>query len=192
MKKRYLLLFIILLLLLTTGCNRTPKENNDAENNLPPEPEEEVVKESFFVGDRYKDILLDNNSGDSEKLSDYLGKPILVNFWVSWSPGSENINDTLKEYYADIKDSMHVISINVTAIENNNLEYIIKYIESERYPFPVYYDLDGQISSDYLVRSFPTGYIIDKQGFIEKIFIGDVDEELFLLEIEKAISGRKE
>lgn len=192
MKKRYLLLFIILLLLLTTGCNRTPKENNDAENNLPPEPEEEVVKESFFVGDRYKDILLDNNSGDSEKLSDYLGKPILVNFWVSWSPGSENINDTLKEYYADIKDSMHVISINVTAIENNNLEYIIKYIESERYPFPVYYDLDGQISRDYLVRSFPTGYIIDKQGFIEKIFIGDVDEELFLLEIEKAISGGKE
>lgn len=192
MKKRYLLIIIILLILLTTGCNRSKVENKEPENNVLPKPEEEVIKDSFYIGDPYKDILLDNNSGNSEKLSSYLGKPILLNFWVSWSHGSKKFNDMLKEYYVEIKDDIQVISINVTAIENNNLEYIIKYIQSEGYPFPVYFDLDGQISRDYLIRSFPTGYIINKQGVIDKILIGDVDEELFLLEIEKAISSEKE
>ena len=107
MRKIVVLFFVAFLLLLTIGCNRDSQKSNnqeeettgisqekDSDNNESSGKEDN--KESFFIGDRYKDIILDDNHGNDERLSDYLDKPVLLSFWTSWSVESKNFNQLIK------------------------------------------------------------------------------------------------
>jgi len=43
--------------------------------------------------------------------------------------------------------------------------------------FPTLLDLDGKVSALYRVRGFPTSFLVDRQGVIQVVHLGGMDEE---------------
>jgi len=96
-------------------------------------------------------------------LKDHQGKVILVNFWATWCPPCvEEIPslNKLGEFYKDQK--FKIISVDFQETPETLMEF------SKRIPinFPVLLDLDGKVSNQWKIFSFPSSFIIDKKGFI--------------------------
>lgn len=192
-KRSTYLLVIVVFSILLFGC--TPPDGNES---VDPDSEAESTEDGdlineedaldeagVFEGDKAKDFYLEDNQGIGIKLSEVSGKPIILSFWTSWSVESESVNALLSECYKTYKDEVQFISLNVTAVEGNNLEYVIKHIRLKGYEFPIYFDLEGEVAEKYWISSFPTTYLIDKNGYVSKIYIGEVEKEELYDEIKK-------
>ncbi|MCG8483907.1 MAG: TlpA family protein disulfide reductase [Clostridia bacterium] len=192
--KKYTFLFFIVLLIFLIGCTpidtgepvKPGVETDDPENNNEGLNDGEQLDEAgVFEGDEAKDFYLEDNKGNGIRLSETFGEPIILNFWTSWSVESESVNMLLSECYETYKDKVQFISLNITAVEGNNLEYVIKHIRLKGYEFPIYFDLEGEVAEKYWIRSFPATYLIDKNGYVSKIYIGEIDKEELFDEIKK-------
>lgn len=195
-RSRYciVILLAIIIILLLLGCTVEDRENEllneneeSNEEGVNPQEEESLEESGVYEGDKATDFYIEDNSGNSIQISGLKGKTILLNFWTSWSVESESTNTIISECRKTFKDDLEIISVNVTAVEGNNLEYILKYIEAKGYNFPIYFDLEGDVAESYLIRSFPTTYLINNEGYITKIYIGEINENELIGEIRDLI-----
>ena len=110
-----------------------------------------------------KPIELHDISGEKVVINNYQGKVRLINFWASWCPPCvEEIPsmNRLKEKMAG--KNFEMISINFAEDEKT----IRKFLQEVEVDFPVLLDLKGTISTQWNVISFPSTFVIDKQGKI--------------------------
>lgn len=191
-KSVYLLSIFTIIIFLFIGCfpqdQEEPDHKTDGVDNSQVSEGAIEAEEGMFVGDHVKDFYIENNNGKGVQMSELTGKVTILNFWTSWSLESEYVNAIFSECSDIFSDSIYIASVNVTAVEGHNLEYVIKYIRSKGYEFPIYFDLEGDVAKQYLIRSFPTTYIIDTDGTIANIYIGEIDKEEFFDEIRKLIN----
>jgi len=97
------------------------------------------------------------------KWADYKGKVTLVNFWATWCPPCVEEVPSLNSLAARYSgQEFEVVSIDFRETPQQLREF------TEQIPvdFPVLFDLDGKVSMDWKVFSFPSSFIIDRQGYI--------------------------
>lgn len=99
----------------------------------------------------------------SIEIADKRGKVVLLNFWASWCPPCvveiPSMN-RLAGYY-DSND-FEIVSVNF----KETPEVIESFLTEVDVDFPVLIDLDGKVSAKYQIFSFPSSFLIDKQGQI--------------------------
>lgn len=127
------------------------------------------------VGNRAPDFVLKDLSGKDVRLSDFLGKTVMINFWATWC------GPCLKElpYIQAISDNWSGKGVQVLAIAakaNEPLDIVGQYIEQNAYTLPVLYDSQG-ITGVYNVSEWPTTFFIDKEGIIQKIQVGSFQDQ---------------
>lgn len=116
---------------------------------------EESVLPDFTVYDR---------DGNAVKLSDFAGKPIVLNFWASWCGPCKAEMPFFDAMYNDYKDKVQFVMVNVTDGVQETLESATEYVDGVVYGFPVYYDLDLDAAAVFGVTSLPTTYFFDASG----------------------------
>lgn len=124
------------------------------------------------------DFTLTDQYGKMHKLSDYKGKTVFVNFWATWCPPCRNELPHIEEIYKEY-NSNNVVIIGVTApnIGNEGSEKdITDFLNKHGYTFPVVFDNTGEVMSKYNINAFPTTFIIDKEGYINKYITGAMDK----------------
>lgn len=116
-------------------------------------------------------------SGNSFNLSDYQGKPVVLNFWASWCgpcktemPGFENL-------YQKYGEQVQFLMINLTDGASETVDTANAYILSEGYTFPVFYDTDNDGAITYGITSIPTTYLISEEGELLGYAMGAITEE---------------
>lgn len=109
--------------------------------------------------------VLDWN-GKEVKLSDFIGKPLVLNFWASWCPPCKNelpdFETACQKYDGDVVFLM----VNMTDGDRETVETAKRYVESMGYTFPVYFDTKYEAAYGYGVSSIPQTYFIDADGTI--------------------------
>lgn len=94
---------------------------------------------------------------------DYKGKVTLVNFWATWCPPCveevPSLNNLAARYTG--KD-FEVVSIDF----RETPQQLKAFTDKIPVDFPVLFDLDGKVSMDWKVFSFPSSFIIDRQGYV--------------------------
>ncbi|MCU7872370.1 MAG: TlpA family protein disulfide reductase [Candidatus Thiodiazotropha sp. (ex Lucinoma borealis)] len=91
------------------------------------------------------------------------GKVILLNFWASWCPPCVEEIPSLNRLKAHYKDrDLHIVSVDYRETEQE-MQTFLKDIPVD---FPVLMDRDGLTSLAWQVFSFPSSFIIDRQGRI--------------------------
>ena len=139
----------------------TGDETNDAgqQNTLAP---------AFIVFDA---------EGNETSLSDYIGKPIVLNFWASWCGPCQMEMPDFHEKYLDIGEDIHFLMINMTDGSRETVESASGFIAEKGYTFPVFYDTESNAAMTYSVYSLPTTFFIDDDGYIIARAVGAIDEE---------------
>jgi thiol-disulfide isomerase/thioredoxin len=121
------------------------------------------------VGEQAPNFTLQMPDGQSASLSDFLGRPVFVNFWASWCPPCRaempDIEEVAKEYRAD---GLVVLAVNM----QEDREAVVRYAETLGLTFPLLLDRNGSVSTRYNVTGLPTSYFVDREGTIQSMNIG--------------------
>ncbi len=105
-----------------------------------------------------------NADGNKVYLSDYVGKPVVLNFWASWCGFCEMEMPDFEEKYLELGDDLHFLMVNVTDGKQETIESASEFIAESGYTFPVYYDKDLDAASAYGAYSLPVTFFIDAEG----------------------------
>lgn len=108
-------------------------------------------------------------SGETFKLSDYQGKVVVLNFFETTCPICRDEVPELKATFEKHKENGLIIA----AISMENIESLKPYAESLGIPYPVLSDSDGRVTLvGYGISQVPTFYVIDREGWIDRAFVG--------------------
>ena len=103
--------------------------------------------------------------GKEVHLSDFFGKPIVLNFWASWCGPCQMEMPDFNEKYLEIGEEVQFLIINMTDGSRETVETASAFIAEQDYSFPVFYDTDMDAAAVYSVYSLPTTYFIDEEGY---------------------------
>ncbi len=99
--------------------------------------------------------------GHEQRLQDYRGKWVLVNFWATWCPPClEEIPDLIALYEAHKNKDMVIIGVALDSTKESVVEFVAK----KKITYPIVfgdYDLAAQVGE---VEALPTSYLYDPTG----------------------------
>jgi thiol-disulfide isomerase/thioredoxin len=102
--------------------------------------------------------------GNPVRLSDFFGKPIVLNFWASWCGPCRSEMPHFQEMYEKWGDEVVFLMVNVTGGGNDTQTDAMRFIRNGGYTFPVFFDLTLDAAAAYGVSGFPTTYFINANG----------------------------
>lgn len=104
--------------------------------------------------------LMDIN-GQVINLEDKRGKVILLNFWASWCPPCVKEIPSMNRLAESFDpEEFEIVSVNF----KESPEFIAAFLNSVQVDFPVLIDLEGKVSNDYEIFSFPSSFMLDAEG----------------------------
>jgi peroxiredoxin len=132
------------------------------------------------IGQTMPDLTLNDLSGKQVKLSNYAGKPVLINAWATWCPPCRAEMPDLNEFYqAHQAEGFTVLAINA----GEDSTTVSSFINEKGFTFPVLLDPDTVTLSNMGIDSFPTSILVGRDGVIKTIHIGMLTPESLANEI---------
>lgn len=134
--------------------------------------------------------------GNTHKLEDYKGKTIFLNFWATWCPPCKaempDIQKLYETYESEGDDALIILGVAAPNMgQETSEEGIKKFLEDNGYTYPVLMDTTGELFASYGIYSFPTTFMIDRDGKIFGYVSGMLTEDMMHSIIEQTMSGKR-
>lgn len=132
-------------------------------------------------------FTLKNLEGKNVSLSDFRGKWVVIDFWGSWCPWCIKGFPKLKEAYATYKGKLEVVGVDCSDPEEAWRDAVKKY----ELPWVNVYNPEprgGKLIEDYAVQGFPTKVIVNPEGKIANITVGE--DPLFFEKLASLINSK--
>lgn len=114
-----------------------------------------------------------NAKGKPVTLSQFKGKPLIVNFWATWCPVCVRKMSTLNALAVAFEEQGGKV---ITISEDTSLGTVAAYFKSRGYGnLPIYLDSGGQLMTSFGVSGLPTSIFIDEHGKEVSRIVGGVD-----------------
>ncbi len=123
------------------------------------------------------DFTVYDIDGNEVKLSDYFGKPIVLNFWASWCGPCKSEMPEFNEMYSELDGEVIFLMVNMTDGSRETVESASEYVSEEGFSFPVMYDTAQDAAYTYAVYSLPTTYFLDEEGYLIARAVGAIDKD---------------
>jgi peroxiredoxin len=125
--------------------------------------------------------------GAQVSLSDFRGKPLIVNFWATWCPPCRAEMPSMQRAWEQVRnEGIELIAINVGESE----EIIGRFLEQVPVEFPVPMDRDSKVVQAWPVRGLPTTFVVDPRGRLAYKAAGERDwDDEDLLDLVRALKA---
>lgn len=147
------------------------------------------------------DFTLKDQYGNTHTLSDYQGKVVFLNFWATWCPPCKEELPDIEELYQEFnlnQDEIVILGItNPSSLENpytqeGSKEEVMDFIDQNGYTFPSLFDETGSVFQDYYISSFPTTFMITKEGNILGYVPGMMTKDIMYNIIQQTLDASEQ
>lgn len=133
------------------------------------------------------DFYVYNRKDKKVNLSDFKGKPIVLNFWASWCTPCKYEMPFFQEVYEKYGKDVEVMMVNLNGGGNDKRINADAFILEGGYKFPVYYDTDSDAAIKYGITAMPVTFILNEKGEIVTGRKGAITREFLFNEVEKLL-----
>ena len=130
------------------------------------------------------DVPLYDLDGNEVRLLDFVGKPMVINFWATWCHYCRQQMPYFQQQYEAIGDQVQFLMINATDGARETVSGAAGYIEEQGYTFPVLYDTSLNAAYTYGASALPITYFIDAEGYLVTGYRGALTAELLQMGID--------
>ena len=149
----------------TAGTGSTEEHDHDHDH------------EHDHVHNQAPEFLVYDAQGNEVHLSDYYGKPIVLNFWASWCGPCQMEMPDFNEKFLEVGDEVQFLMVNVTDGDRETMETASAFIAEKGYSFPVLFDLYLDASAAYNATALPMTVLINREGNIVAYATGAITAE---------------
>ncbi|TKB34939.1 MAG: TlpA family protein disulfide reductase [Nitrospira sp.] len=130
--------------------------------------------ELLTVGKPAPDFALTDLNDKPQRLSDFRGKVVFLNFWATWCKPCREEMPSMEVLHKNFeKDGLVVLAVSIDRVTTT--KDIPPFIKGMNLTFPVLIDSWGKTDKPYKRMGVPETFIIDQQGVIREIVIGPRD-----------------
>ncbi|GDX81114.1 membrane protein [Deltaproteobacteria bacterium] len=132
---------------------------------------------------RFELPVLDGD-GATVKLTDYLGKPVVVNFWATWCDTCRIEHPTLLSLARTYEGRVQFLGIAYLDTEPKLRAWLRA---AGGQAFPALIDVGSTAAVAYGVGRLPETYLVDKTGVIRKKYFGAINPGEFIPDLEEVL-----
>ena len=141
------------------------------------------------------DFELEDQYGNIHRLEDYRGKTIFLNFWATWClPCKAEMPDIQKLYEKSSTEGEDAVIVLGVAAPNmgqeGSEEEIAAFMEEKGYTYPVLMDTEGELFASYGIMSFPTTFMIDRDGNVFGYVSGMLSADMMDSIVRQTLDGK--
>jgi cytochrome c biogenesis protein CcmG/thiol:disulfide interchange protein DsbE len=111
-------------------------------------------------------------AGKQVSLSQYQGKPVIVNFWASWCPPCQQETPLLASWYR--QQHGHVVLLGLD--ENDTTANALKFARAKAVSYPIGFDPQVKVALAYNVDGLPQTFFLNAQHRIVDHVVGAVTQ----------------
>ncbi|ASS76264.1 hypothetical protein CIG75_15815 [Tumebacillus algifaecis] len=160
--------------LLAVAAYLSNQQGSTGEESKETENKAGDVAEMPVVGYRAPAFELQTFDGQTVKLSDLKGKPVVLNFWASWCGPCRDEMPDLETVHKQYGDRVQFYGINLTS--QDNLDKAKAFMKEMGVSFPSLMDADEKTAKAYRTFSIPMTYGIDQNGIVSEIHKGQINK----------------
>ena len=157
---------------LATTATTAPTEA--AEEEVPEETQPETTESTEPEPVSAPDFTVQDWDGNEVHFSDYVGKPIVLNFWAHWCGPCQTEMPEFNAAYERLGGEVTFLMVHEGAAVDDGKAKVTE----GGYTFPVVFDVDGSAGSIYGITAYPTTFFIDAEGNLQAYYMGAMDGEL--------------
>jgi peroxiredoxin len=143
-------------------------------SNLASQGENVTLEPAPVAGHPAPDFALPTLAGETVRLSDFKGKPVLVNFWATWCGPCRSEFPDFQKAAVDNAEELVIIGINNTTTDQK--EQIPAFLAEFGITFLIVLDETGATAKAYNILGLPTSIFIDRNGNVNEIFTGPINK----------------
>lgn len=170
-----------------SGENEKSGSGDDGDNAGGNDRENVVPAPGFQLEDQF---------GNVHSLEDYKGKTVFLNFWATWCPPCKaempDIQKLYEESATEGDEALIVLGVAGPNMGNEkSQEDIVAFLEENGYTYPVLMDTDGGLFQEYGIYSFPTTFMIDKEGNVFGYASGMLSYDMMKDIVAQTMEGKR-
>lgn len=136
-------------------------------------------------GEKAPDFELSTLDGKVIRLSDFIGKIVIVDFWATWCAPCRMAIPELVELQSEYRDDLVIIGISLDQpYTQQNLQ---PFIESYGINYPVVLGTLEVVEAYGNIRGIPTSFIVNQDGEIVNKFTGYVPKSHYTTDIDRLL-----
>ena len=124
------------------------------------------------VGEPAPDFQLQDLDGQTISLSDFRGRPVLLNFWATGCIPCRSEMSYIQEIYQQHSDTSSSSLVVLTINPGESHSTVEEFMDFYHLSLPVLFDTKGVVWQGYNIQYIPTTFLIYPDGTIREKVIG--------------------
>ena len=157
------------------GDNLNPTTESSVSSETPAQSKVES-EETAATEHSAPDFTVLDKDGKEVKLSNFKGKPVVINFWATWCYYCKEEMPDFNKAYEEFPD-VQFLMVNATDGVQETKEKAEAYVKENGFDFEVFFDTNREAVTNYQVTGYPATFFVDADGNLVTYASGMIDYE---------------
>ncbi len=137
------------------------------------------------VGQPIADFTVTDIHGVTHKMSDYKGRPVLINAWATWCPPCRAEMPDLHDFYLEHQaEGFELLAIN----SGETQPTVASFIQQLGFTFPALVDPSKAVLNGLGVNGLPTSILVGRDGTVKYIHVGGLSPAMIATQLAPLIT----